>query len=235
MKFVALVSLLFSPLLAVTALAHEGAIEPSVTVIGFAEIAASPDMAQVSVGVTTQAVAVGDALAANNAKTRDVIAVIRKKGVAERDIQTTQFSVSPQYSHNRDGNPPTLDLYRVTNRIEVTVRDIEKAGDLLDAAVAGGANEVFGLDFGVQESSALLDRARRNAMDNARTKAELYASAAGLPLGRAIVITEETSTFDRPRPMAEISLMKASSVPLAAGTMTFSAEIRVRYSLGDPD
>ena len=209
---------------------------PSVTVVGRAEMVAVPDMARVSVGVTTQAATVAESLEQKNERTRRVMDELKKQGVATRDIQTSRFDVSPQYNYDRQNNQRSLIGYRVTNRVDVVVRDLDKTGVVLDAVVSAGANEVFGLSFDLADSDELLDGARRGAMADARDRAELYAKEAGLSLGPALQISEHTTPAIGPRPVMAARMESMSdAVPVAPGELKYAAEVRVTYQLEGGD
>ena len=182
---------------------------------------------------SSQAETVAEALDENSARTQRVLDELDRRGIAERDIQTRRFDVSPQYDFDRQTNQRSLAGYRVTNRVDVAVRDLDEAGALLDAVVSAGANEIFGLQFDVADSTAAIEAARRAAMADAKSRAELYAGEAGLAVGKPLQITEQTMPGIGPRPVMMGARMEAASdsVPVAPGELTYSAEIRVRYAL----
>jgi hypothetical protein len=200
--------------------------EKLITVTGEATVAVAPEAAVIRIGVTSQDKTAREASDANSRQMTAVLAAIKGNGVAERDIQTSRLSLQPQYDPNKSG-PAHLTGFQATNQVTVRVRDIDKLPTLLDRAIAAGANEMSGIEFVVLEQSKLLDRARDDAIADARRKAELYAKAAGAKLGRVVAITEEGSAAP-PRPM---QTMRSGAVPIAPGEQTLKAVVTVSYEL----
>ena len=145
----------------------------TVTVAGTGTVSAAPDMAEITSGVVTQAPTAAQALAANSQAMERLLQALGALGIATRDIQTTNISVSPLRRQSRDGQPPEITGYEVTNQVRVKVRDLSILGRVLDQQVGQGANLVHGIQFGRQEPEPLRDEARRRAMADARRKAEL--------------------------------------------------------------
>src|SRR5262249_10120416 len=149
-----------------------------------------PSYAQIRVGATTRSKTVKEAVDTNSTLMAAVIAALKGAGVAEKDIQTARFSIQPIYtpaiavSSQNPPPEPKLAGYNVSNYVNVTVREIGKLGDLLDRAVAAGATNVGDVSFLVSEPSKALDQAREAAIADARRKAEVYAKASGVGLGR---------------------------------------------------
>jgi uncharacterized protein len=205
----------------------------SITVIGTGEASAKPDMAEIQMGVVTQAATAGEALSANNAAMDKLLKLLAARGIAEKDVQTTQFSVSPQYRHEPRGQaPPTITGYQVTNQVRVKVRQLASLGQVLDQAVGEGANQVHGISFSVAEPDRFLDTARKDAVGDAKRRAELYAQAAGVKVGRVLLIQEQTPRFPQPQMMAMTARAGAGgAVPVAAGEQEFRASITVTYAI----
>ena len=127
-----------------------------------------------------------------------MLAAIKESGIADRDIQTSRLSLQPQYDPNKSGAARLIG-FQVNNQVTVKIRDIGKLPAVLDRAIAAGANEMSGIEFVVSEQSKLLDKARAEAIADARRKAELYANAAGMKVGRVVAISEE-GAVPPPRP-----------------------------------
>src|ERR1700730_2254351 len=137
----------------------------SITVTGSGVVTAPPDTAELTTGVVTQAPSAAQALAANSAAMEAMLKSLRSLGIAQKDIQTTSITVTPQRRQGKDdGQQPKVVGYEVTNQIRVKVRDLSSLGRVLDAQVTQGANVVSGIHFGVQEPTPLLDEARMKAM-----------------------------------------------------------------------
>jgi uncharacterized protein len=201
------------------------AAEKLVTVTGEASIAVAPDMATMRVGVSSQEKTAREASEANARQMTGVLAAIKGAGVAERDVQTSRLSLQPQYDPNK--GTPRLTGFQASNQVTIRIRDVDSLPIVLDRAIAAGANEMSGIEFGVSEQSKLLDQARDDAIADARRKAELYAKAAGAKLGHVVSITEEGSA-PPPRPM---QAMRAGAVPIAPGEQTLRATVTVSYEL----
>ncbi|HET7192559.1 MAG TPA: SIMPL domain-containing protein [Pseudolabrys sp.] len=208
------------------AVAPVHAAERLVTVTGEATIAVAPDTAMMRIGVSSQDKTAREASEANARQMTAVLNAIKNAGVGDRDIQTSRLSLQPQYDPNKGGTA-RLTGFQASNQVTVRIRDIDKLPNVLDRAIAAGANEMSGIEFVVSEQSKLLDQARDDAIADARRKAELYAKAAGAKLGHVVSITEEGSA-PPPRPM---QAMRAGAVPIAPGEQTLRAMVTVSYEL----
>ncbi len=208
------------------AVAPVHATEKLVTVTGEATIAVAPDTAMMRIGVSSQDKTAREASEANARQMTAVLNAIKNAGVGDRDIQTSRLSLQPQYDPNKGGTA-RLTGFQASNQVTVRICDIDKLPNVLDRAIAAGANEMSGIEFVVSEQSKLLDQARDDAIADARRKAELYAKAAGAKLGHVVSITEEGSA-PPPRPM---QAMRAGAVPIAPGEQTLRAMVTVSYEL----
>lgn len=197
-----------------------------VTVTGEATVSVAPDTAVIRIGVTSSAKTAREASDGNAKQMTGVLAAIKDAGIADRDVQTSRLSLQPQYDPNKSGTARLLG-FQVTNQVTVKIRDIDKLPAILDRAIGAGANEMSGIEFVVSEQSKLLDQARDEAVADAHRKAELYAHAAGVKVGRVVTITEEGSS-PPPRPM---QALRAGSVPVAPGEQMLRAVVTVSYEL----
>jgi len=203
---------------------------PTVSVTGEAWISVPPDLAQIDSGVTTEAKTAREASEANNKAMGGVLQALKNAGLAEKDIQTSRLSLSPQSAPNRNANAPFLIVgYRASNRVTVTIRDITKVADTIDVLVGAGANEISGMSFMVSKASKLLDDARAEAIADARRKAEIYAKAANISLGAPISISEETAPG--PMPYRKMAADMAASAPVAQGQETLRVSVSVSYEI----
>jgi uncharacterized protein YggE len=223
------------PTLAVLILAPQAALaaEPdevrSITVTASGQVAAEPDIARISSGVTTEAATAKVALARNSEVMKAVIDGLKAEGIEAKDIQTNSFRVEPRYTQPRDGQATSIDGYRVVNQVEILARDLDKLGAILDRLVTLGANEMGGLSFEVSNAETLRDEARKAAVANALRRAKLYADAAGAEVGQVLTIQEGGEAGPRPIPMARA--MKAEAVPLERGTETLEASVTITWAL----
>lgn len=191
-----------------------------------------PDVASLSAGVVTQAADANAAMRENAAQMSRVMAAIRAAGVAEKDIRTTGIGIHPVY-HHQENMPPRITGYNASNTVSVKVREIGRLGEVLDALVASGANNVNGPEFEIDQPDAVYDEARREALKQARARAALYADALGLRV-RRIVSISEGGGFQQPRPMYAMRAMAADaeSTPVAPGENTLDANLEVVFELG---
>lgn len=201
----------------------------TVTVAGTGSVTAAPDMAQITTGVVTQAPTAARALAANSEAMERLLRALAVHGIAARDVQTTGISVSPLRRQGRDGQPPEITGYEVTNQVRVRVRELARLGRVLDEQVGQGANLVYGVQFGQQEPGPLLDEARRRAMADARRRAELYATAVALKVGRVVAVQEAGAASPRPELGTRVAM--AAAVPVAPGEQEIQASVTVTFTL----
>lgn len=232
-----IVSLLFATALLVSnftiAAIADTASKRTVSVTGVGTVNTRPDTASISLGVVTEAETAKDALEKNTAAMSRVIIELKGKNVEPKDIQTTNVSLRPKLQHFKDGKPPVITGYQVTNSVRIIVRDLKSLGAILDQAVSVGSNQVNSIAFTVDEPAALQDEARRKAIDNARHKAELYAAAGKTRLGKIMTISESHVSVPHPRPLARAALEAGASspVPVEAGEQEITATVSVVWEL----
>ena len=199
---------------------------------GEGTVNATPDMAVLSLGVVSHDRTARQALLANTRAMTALVDALKKAGVAPRDLQTAGFDVKPKHSPARRNEPPEIVGYTVSNTLTVRIRDLDKAGDILDQAVSLGSNAISGLTFSVAEPKPLRNAARRAAMADALEKAKLYADAAGISLGAIQTITE-AGGIRPPQPrMAMARAEAAGAVQIEAGEITYRAQVNVVWEIG---
>lgn len=218
----------------------EGRDRAIISVAGTGRVSAAPDVAEINLGVVTQAPTARDALRANNEAMARLLEVVKERGVAAKDVQTTNLGVNPQFSQppqpipgrpNQEPFVPKIVGYNVNNTVQVTARNLEKLGELLDAVVQAGANQMNGISFRIDRPDALLDQARKAAVADARRKAEMLAGEAGVVLGRPLSIAESGPAAP-PTPMFRGRMeMMAASVPVASGEQELSVTVQVVYEM----
>lgn len=208
---------------------------------GTATVKSAPDMATVSTGVTSTALTAREALDENNSAMADLLALIKSSGVEDKDMQTSDFSVQPQYvySDKTDENgyrlPPRIVGYQVSNTLTVTIRDLDNLGKVLDEMVSAGSNTIGGISFGVSDNTELRNQARRDAMKAALDKAELYADAADVCLDRVVSIRENGGFMPEPNMMRAYDMVaeSAPAVPVAGGEVGYAMTVSVEWELAD--
>ena len=218
-----------------------------VHVSGTAKVSASPDVAEISIGVSTAKPTALEAAEANNAAMTGLLEAIKKRGVAPKDIRTSYVSISPQYSTpaqpKPDGLPeltvPKVVGYEVSNNVSVTTRDLAKVGELLDAALNAGSNQLYGISFRIDDRESVLAGLRAKAFDDAKAKAEIYAKRAGMELGPVAQISEADAGWmpspGGPGPMMMAAPMApGASMPVNPGEQEVSLSVSVSYELKSP-
>ncbi len=192
----------------------------------------TPDKAMISIGVQTRDKDAGKAVDNNTAAMNKIMAALKAQGIADKDLQTQNFSISPQSEYDSSGNPTGVVNYVVDNTLVATVRNLPKIGATLSAAVDAGANNIYGISFGVQDPSKLQATARDLAVADARARAEALAKAAGVTLGDVISISESVG-YSVPSPIYARDMAQASSaeVPVAAGEQTVSVDVSVTFAI----
>ena len=218
--------------MAVPLSAEEKPMERTITVSATGTVSAEPDEASIATGVSSEAKSARDALTKNTEAMKKVIAELKTQGVEPKDIQTTQFSVEPVYVYPKEGQPPVVTGYRVTNMVSVRVRDLDKLGGVLDQLVTVGANQVNGMTFNVSKADAFKDEARKEAMANALRRAKLLASAGGAEVGEVLQISEDVATFN-PQPVmfSRAKAMAAEAAPVERGSQELEARVTVTWKL----
>jgi uncharacterized protein YggE len=200
-----------------------------ITMSGHGEARAQPDTAMLSAGVSVDAPTAAAALATGKTSMQAVLEAVKKSGVPDKDVQTQNFSVHPQYA-TQTGQAMHVTGYQVSNQVEVRLEDIGKLGAMLDALVAAGANQVNGVRFSIRDPAALVARARADAVSDARTKAETFAKAAGVALGPIISISETGNKVPRPI-LAAPQFSLVESVPVALGEESIGADITIVWEI----
>jgi uncharacterized protein YggE len=189
-----------------------------------------PDMATINLGVTTEGQTAQAALAENARRMTALTQALRRAGVAERDIQTSNVSVFPQQQY-REGQAPLITGYQANNTVTAKVRNVNNTGRVIDAAVAAGGNTVHGVAFSYQDPDAQLDAARRDAIREARRRANLYASALDMRVVR-IVAVSEGGGYAPPIPMAvERMAAQDASTPISPGEIETRVSVSVTFEL----
>jgi hypothetical protein len=201
-----------------------------ITMNGHGEARAVPDTAMLSAGVSAQAPTAAAALAANTARMQTVLAALKKQGVPDKDIQTSNFSISPQYA-NSNGETPRITGYQANNQVEVRLEDVGKLGATLDALVTAGANQMNGVSFSIRDDATLLAQARAAAVADARLKAETFSKAANIGLGAILSIEENGNEGPRPMFAAAPMMARAKAVPVALGEQSVNADVTIVWEI----
>ena len=204
----------------------------TITMTGRATIGATPDRVEITLGVSSKAETAKDALTLNNVNMNQIISTLKENGVEEKYILTSNFSIHADYQHFKDGRPAQVRGYNVSNTVRVQVQDVKKLGPLLDKVVSAGSNQVHGIRFYVSNAEEIKDKARKKAVERARRKAELYTEAAGVKLGKVMVISESAHhAGNNPVPMARSLKAEATSVPISGGEQQLGVSVTISWEL----
>ena len=204
----------------------------TVTIDGNGKVTGKPTLANVEVGVYSQGKDVPSVQTDNTQKVNAVIAAVKALGVVDADIQTSNYSISPQFDYNN--GKQTLIGYTVSQSVNVKVRDLTKVGDVLDKAGSLGANQINGVTFSIDDPTSLQADARKKALDDARSKADQLAGALGLHVVRVVGFSESSSNVTPPMPFyAKADMMNvASAVPsIQAGSLDVTSNVSVTYEI----
>lgn len=189
------------------------------------EVSRVPDIAIISAGVMTRSASATGAISENAARMERVRAALKRAGIAERDIQTSNLSLNPEYRY-QDNQPPQLTGYTASNQVSVRFRDIRNTGRILDALVAEGANQINGPSLTIDKPEAALDEARAKAVAAGRARAELYARALGMRVVRLLSVSE-SGGYSVPPPV----MMRAEARDMAAVTKIDPGEQQLQVTL----
>lgn len=196
-----------------------------ITVFGTGSANVTPDRASFSFGTVSQAATANAALTASSQSVARVVAALKKAGVAQADIQTSDVSLSPRMNDNNN----EIVGYTASNTVTATIKKLGDAGDVVDAAVAAGANQVYGPNLLASDQDAVYRTALKAAVAEARTKAETLAAGSSSTLGKITAIVEGGGST--PMPMA-VGAAKDSSVSIEPGTQKIEATVSVTFAIG---
>jgi uncharacterized protein YggE len=212
-----------------------GSQQEGIWVNGRGEVQAVPDIATLNLGVQAQAASVAEAQAQAQAAMEKVMTALKSLGVAEKDIQTTGYSIWQQTRWDQNKQEEIVTGYQVSNNIQAKVRDVETTGAVLDAAVQAGGDyiRVNGIQFEVDDPSQFLADARTKAVADAKAKAAQLADLAGVKLGSPTYITESYDVpvvYPRSYAMMD-SAEAAGATPVSAGETTIVATVQIVFEI----
>jgi uncharacterized protein YggE len=201
----------------------------------YGESRVAPDMATISLGVQNQAPTAAQAIRDNANKMSRVIAALKKAGLTDREIQTSNLSLNPQYVY-QENLPPRLTGYQASNQVTVTVHELSRVGQMVDATVDAGADTVGGISFGIDKPRQAEDAARLDAVASLNAKADLYAKAMGYRIVRLVTMSEGGGYNPSPPPMPMYAMAASkremdSSTQVAPGEMKVRVDVSATYEL----
>lgn len=193
------------------------------------EVTRVPDVAIISAGVVSRGATATATLQDSATRISQVLSALKRAGVAERDIQTSNVSLNPEYRYP-DNQSPQLTGYTATNQLTIRFRDIRSSGKILDALVSQGANQINGPNLTIDKPEAALDEARANAIAAGRARAELYARSMGLHVAR-IVAVSESGGYAVPPPAPPVPMMMARSEAASTNIVPGEQKLQVNVSM----
>jgi uncharacterized protein YggE len=205
----------------------------AITVVGVGKVSLVPDIARINVGAEARASTVSEAKAEVDGQIDAIMAVLKELGVADKDIQTSHYGIyyerEPFPGPVREGgSAEEQGAYRVSNMLEVTVRDVNVAGDVLDGVVEAGANQVYGVTFTVSDDSKWQSEARKNAVADARARAQELAGLTGVELGEVQLVSEVIGGGPVPIAYAERAMGGGGIAP---GELEMSTQVQVTFAI----
>lgn len=205
--------------------------ERSMTVSGTGRVTVVPDIASINIGVRSEAEEVTEALDSNTAQANAISQALQELGVAEDDIQTSNFNVYPSDRYDPMTGQVEGRYFVVENTVNVTVRDLSSLGEVLTAVVEAGANNIYGINFDVEDRDAAIAEARQLAIEDAKTKAEAIAEESGVELGEILNINVHSGSTPTIYYDAKGGAYSEAAVPIAAGTLSITMEATLKYSI----
>lgn len=205
----------------------------TITVVGEGKVSVEPDIARINIGVEVLRPTVREASDANQEIVDSVLAALSAAGIPDEDMQTSNFSV---YAERYGANGPLADdeiNYRVTNTVNVKVRDLESVGDILDAAIEAGANNIYGIEFAVDNTASYASDARAAAVADAKARAEELASLTGVTLGDVVSVSEVIGAaaplYNNFR--ADAVAMGGGGTSIQPGTLELTTQLQIVYTI----
>jgi uncharacterized protein YggE len=191
-----------------------------------------PDVAIISAGVVTRAATAAAAMRQNAERMERVIAALKAAGVADRDIQTSNLSLNPEYRYV-ENQPPQLNGYTASNQVNIRFRDVRNSGRVLDVLVAQGANQINGPTLTLDQPEAALDEARANAVAIGRARAQIYARSLGMQIVRIVSVSESGRHFAPPPPSPERgdAMMAVSKTQIVPGEQSYQVALAMVFEL----
>ena len=196
------------------------------------EVTRVPDVAIISTGVVTRAATASAAIQQNAARMERVRAALKRAGIEDKDIQTSSINLNPEYTYQQN-KAPVLNGYSASNQVSVRFRDIAKTGEILDALVAQGANQINGPNLTIDKPEQALDEARLKAVANGRARADLYARALGMRVVRLLSVSE-SGGYAAPPPMPVYAMAERSSdasTKIDPGEQKVSVSVAMSFEL----
>jgi uncharacterized protein YggE len=212
-----------------------GQVQTGISVTGEGKVSGKPDVAKLALGVTAESDTVQKARDQAAGSLDAIVKSLKNNGVADKDIQTQQLNIAPQYDYNNGSQK--LRGFQVTNVLSVTLRDINKTSQVVDNAVTAGGNDttIQSLAFTIDNPADLQKQAREKAVADAKAKAETLAQVAGVSIGAAMNISENSIPpvfFDRSAGLAQDKAIAAApSTPIQPGELDVTVDVSITWAI----
>lgn len=205
----------------------------TITVLGDGTVSVQPNIAQIQVGIEVTGENAQEASAESSSTMKDILAAFSKLGVAKKDLQTSGYNIYVERPVGPDGTATGKVIYHVGNSVSVTVRDLTKVGDVLDAAIAAGANSIYGVNFSVDKPEQLMGEARKKAAADALARAQELAALHGVTLGEVVSISEVTGGMGPMLANANYSVAQQANIgdQILPGELQMSTQLQVTYAI----
>lgn len=210
----------------------------TITVVGEGKVKIKPDIARANIGVEVMKNSVKEASDANKAALDAVLAALKAQGVAEKDIQTAGYSIVAERFGPEGPLPENQTNYRVSNNVSVVIRDLDKVGAILDAAIEAGANNIYGIEFGLDNTDTVKTEARKAAVADAKAKAEELAGLTGVQVGSVVSVSEvvgnnggyyNAATFNQ----LDRAMGGGGGTPITPGELDLTLQLQVVYAIAE--
>jgi uncharacterized protein YggE len=207
----------------------------TITVLGQGSVRIKPDVARVSIGVETSSETVSEAVTENESNMESILAALTEMGIDDKDIQTMNYSIQldrypESMPQTESGSSQPQPVYRVSNMVNVTIRDLDKVGDVLDAVIEAGANNIWGVSFSLDDPKAAQVDARADAIADAQARAEALAELNGVQLGPVMSVSELLGSAPYPMPVAyAVESAAAGGGSISPGELEVSYQVQVAY------
>ena len=204
----------------------------TITVLGQGSAFASPDIARVSVGVETSGETISEAVTENEVMMNAILAALAATGIADKDIQTMNYSIQldryPEPMPRVESSGEPQPVYRVSNMVNVTIRDLEAVGDVLDAVIEAGANNIWGVTFALEDKTEAQAEARAVAVEDALARATALAELNGVALGPVMAISEVIGGGMAPMAI-QVERAAAGGSAISPGELELGYQVQVTY------
>lgn len=207
----------------------------TITVVGEGTVRVKPDIARANIGVEVMESSVQEASSAATATMEAVLTALQQQGIEENDIQTSGFNIWVDRPYGPEGLPSENPVYRVSNNVAVTIRDLDNLGSVLDTAITAGANNIYGITFDLDDPSLVESEAREKAVANAKAKAQELAELNNLQLGDVLSVSEVVGTAvgyyagSFREAAAAPGLGGGGAGPISPGELTFAMQLQIVY------